>query len=151
MKLGVDCGNVILEQMNGTPVPGALVALRSIVQSGIFTDPSGKVNIWIVSKCGPRVQELSKGWLEDIDFWNFTGMPKSNLEFCLKFWEKEPICQDLGITHFIDDRPRVLNCLTSVDNLYAFRPLQKAMHEYRLAKPLTVVQSWEELLNHMLI
>jgi hypothetical protein len=147
--LGVDCGNVILEQMNGTPVKNSVTALRAIVESGLFSDEDG-VRIWVVSKCGPRVQTLSRQWLNEINFWNLTGIPESNLEFCLKFWEKEPICKRLGITHFIDDRPRVLNCLTSVGTLYAFNPEAKAMSEYTQQKPMIVVRSWDELLLNLL-
>jgi hypothetical protein len=51
-KLGVDCDNVILCQMNGTPVSGALKSLRIVAQSGVFAPK----DIWIVSKCSPRVQ-----------------------------------------------------------------------------------------------
>jgi hypothetical protein len=142
--LGVDCGNVILEQMNGTPVNGSVNALRTITGSGIFTN--GGVNIWIISKCGPRVQALTRQWLDNLDFWNQTGIPKSNLEFCLKFWEKGPICERLGVTHFIDDRPKVLNCLTTVGKLYAFNPRDKSMSDYYQKNPMTVVRTWDELL-----
>ena len=119
-------------------------ALRAIVESHNFD------HIWIVSKCGPRVQALTQQWLTDLNFWNDTGMLNSKVEFCLKFWEKGPICERLGVTHFIDDRSRVLNCLTSVEHLYAFRPEPKAMKEYRQQKPVIVAQSWPELLRHLL-
>lgn len=141
--LGVDCGNVILHQMNGTPVPGSITALRSIRESGIFED------IWIVSKCGPRIQELTRQWLERLDFWKTTGMNKNNLEFCLKFWEKGPICERLGITHFIDDRPKVLNCLPTVGKLYAFNPDPKSMDDYQQTHPMTVVRNWDEVLHDL--
>lgn len=147
--LGIDCGNVILEQMNGTLVNDSITAIRTIVESRIFSDEDN-VRIWVVSKCGPRVQQLSRKWLQEVDFWNLTGIPERNLEFCLNFWEKEPICQRLEITHFIDDRPKVLNCLTSVETLYAFNPTTKAMREYRQSKPMIIVRSWEELLLDLL-
>ncbi len=142
--LGVDCGNVILEQMNGTPVEGAIDSLREIMESRKFE------SVLIVSKCGPQIQTMTRQWLTNLDFWNRTGIPDSNIEFCLKFREKGPICSRLGITHFVDDRPKVLNCLASVEHLYAFRPEPRAMKEYWQQKPMIVVQSWSELLRHLL-
>lgn len=144
MKLGVDCGNVILEQMNGTPVSRAVEALGRIVRSELFEE------IWIVSKCGPRVQELTLGWLEVLDFWNKTGVPRENIRFCLKYWEKGPICKELGITHFIDDRPKVLDCLTTVDICYAFNPKPRTLRDYRRNTPMVIVDSWDMLLEHLL-
>lgn len=142
--LGVDCGNVILCQGNGTPVAGAFDALRAIVQSGTFE------SVYIVSKCGQRMQENTLKWLLELNFWNHTGIPDTNIRFCREFWQKEPICRELGITHFVDDRPNVLNCLTSVEHLYAFRPKPHRMGDYKQEKPLIVVYSWEEVLQHLL-
>ncbi len=141
--LGIDCGNVILCQMNGTPVQGSVEAIRSIVDSGMFHD------IWLVSKCGPRVQSLTREWLANLDFWKRTGIKGSNIEFCLKFWEKGPICERLGVTHFIDDRPKVLNCLTTVGTLYAFNPEPRSLSDYQRPNPMIVVRSWDELLKDL--
>jgi len=145
MKLGVDCGNVILEQMNGTPVRGAIDALAEIAQSGVFTPE----NIWIVSKCGPRVEGLTLGWLKALDFWHITGIPHGNIRFCREYHEKGSICEGLGITHFIDDRPEVLDCLVTVGNCYAFNPSQKALRKYQRETPLVIVKSWDELLARL--
>jgi len=143
MKLGVDCGNVILEQMNGTPVKNSLDTLKKIFEIKMFSD------IYIISKCGPTVQELTLKWLKDLNFWNTTGISKDNIRFCRKFYQKEPICNELGITHFIDDRPRVLNCLNSVKNLFAFNPIAKSLSEYKQTKPLVIVYSWEEFFQYL--
>lgn len=146
MILGVDCGNVILEQMNGTPVPGAISALARVAQSGAVAPEE----IWIVSKCGPRVQALTCKWLNDLDFWSETGIPKGNIRFCLKYYEKAPICKELGITHFIDDRPKVLDCLVTVGTCYAFNPMPESLCDYQRETPLVIVNSWDELLVYLL-
>jgi hypothetical protein len=146
-KLGVDCGNVILCQMNGTPVSGALKLLRIVAQSGVFAPE----DIWIVSKCGPIVQQLTLGWLKELDFWNATSIPKENIRFCRDYKGKHPICQELGITHFVDDRPKVLSCLETVKNIYAFNPDPQSLRDYRRTDvSMIIVRSWEELLPHLL-
>jgi hypothetical protein len=114
--LGVDCGRVILHQMNGTPVPGAIETLFVIVRNGRFQ------SIWVVSKCGPKVEAKTIGWLKALDFWQRTGIPEGNIRFCRTYQGKDPICRELGVTDFIDDKPIVLDCLTTVKRRIAFNP-----------------------------
>ena len=148
--LGLDCGNVILSQMNGTPVPGALDAIQKIVASGLFTKDQ-QVNVWIVSKCGQRVADLSKGWLKDLNFWNFTGIPDNQIRFCRTRSGKDPICTELGITHFVDDRLDVLDCLQTVRNLYAFNPRQHQIEQFSHVLARThKVHNWQELTQLLL-
>jgi hypothetical protein len=130
--------------MRGTPVAGALESLRAVVQMGKFQE------VWIVSKCGPKVQKLTLEWLGALDFWCVTGIPQDHIRFCLEFWGKDPICRDLGVTHFVDDRPKVLNCLHTVDNLIAFNPKPKAISDYKQPRPMAVVANWQEALQLLL-
>lgn len=143
--LGIDCGNVILSQMNGTPVAGVLDALAGIVTSKRFETTRG-IDIWVVSKCGQRVQDLSLGWLKAINFWEYTGIPESNIRFCRDYQGKAPICEDLGITHFVDDKPEVLAHLQKVPHLFAFNPKVPALLKYQhLVEHWTLVKNWPEL------
>lgn len=141
--LGVDCGNVILRQMNGTPVDGALEALQKIVRSGAFDAH------WIVSKCGDKIAAKTLLWLKELDFWNITGFTDGNIRFCRTYQEKDPICRELRVTDFVDDRPIVHNCLISVDNLIAFQPKPGSLRDYQQDKPLKVANSWDEVLLHL--
>jgi len=115
-RLGVDIGRVVIDGaahpeggdtafftgstavMLRTPeVPGAFAALARLVS--IF---DGRV--WLVSKCGPRVQGLTRQWLAHHELTRRTGIPLDHVRFCLRRPQKADHCRELGITHFVDDK-----------------------------------------------
>ncbi len=128
-RVGIDFGGVIvrsrkelrgedtsLEDSAGSEVAhdGAYDAIRKIVSAcdGL---------VWIVSKAGPRVQARTLAWLDAVGFYSRTGLAPDHVRFCLQREEKEGICRDLGITHFIDDRVHVMQILRgAVPHLYLF-------------------------------
>lgn len=70
--------------------------------------------VWLVSKCGPRIQARTRLWLARWRFHERTGLPASQVRFCRQRHEKAPICQQLGLQAFIDDRPDVLAPMAGV-------------------------------------
>lgn len=60
-------------------------------------------DVWIVSKARSRMQTRTRNWLETVRFYGRTGLPREQLIFCLNRADKEPICRELEVTHFIDD------------------------------------------------
>jgi hypothetical protein len=132
MRLGIDFGKVIIgpivngkadtsflgnsfkKAMQTPPSENAFESVADLV--GVF---SGEV--WIVSKCGQSVQNKTKAWLKQRDFYAATGFDKTKIRFCIKRPEKASICKQLKITHFIDDRLDVLEPMRGiVNNLYLF-------------------------------
>jgi hypothetical protein len=124
-RLGVDIGRVIIgggvvpgssdtqffsgdtARMLATPaVPGAFEALARLVPR--FEQ------VWLVSKCGERVQRHTRQWLDHHDFAARTGIPRDNIRFCLQRPEKAAHCAELGITHFVDDKLDVHQALRDV-------------------------------------
>lgn len=115
-RLGVDIGRVIIhgdgpdtnfiggtddDAMNAPAMEGvfeALARLRARFEG----------RVWLVSKCGPRIEMRSRAWLEHHRFFETTGIPRENLRFCKNRKDKTPICQELGIGFFVDDRADVL-------------------------------------------
>ena len=130
-RLGIDIGRVIIDGSSGpgdtsffsgdiaamlrTPaVPGAFEAIARLVR--LFDET------WLVSKCGPRVQQRSLEWLAHHRFWERTGVAEGNVRFCLRRPQKAIHCAELGITHFIDDKPDVISAITPVvANRYLFK------------------------------
>jgi len=117
--LGIDIGRVIIEgpshpgggdtaffngdeaTMLATPeMAGCVPAIARL--AGLFGG-----HAWLVSKCGPRVQARTLRWLDGHDFWQRTGMPREHVRFCRERAQKRAHCEELGITHFIDDHPEV--------------------------------------------
>jgi hypothetical protein len=77
--------------------------------------------VWLVSKCGPRIQQLTRRWLQRQSFYERTGVRQDRVRFCLKRPEKREHCAAIGATHFVDDRLDVLEHLVGlVPRLYWF-------------------------------
>jgi hypothetical protein len=64
--------------------------------------------VWLVSKCGHKVERRSRRWLEHHRFYDKTGLSPDHLRFCRDRKHKAPICRELGIQFFVDDRADVL-------------------------------------------
>jgi hypothetical protein len=131
--LGIDIGRVIIgaadssgradtsflsgseEAALSTPATaGALEAIAELTRAF-----EGRV--WLVSKCGPRIQQQTRRWLLRHDFYARTGVRQDHVRFCLKRPEKRDHCAVIGATHFIDDRLDVLeNLVGLVPHLYWF-------------------------------
>jgi hypothetical protein len=134
-RLGIDIGRVIIsgeshpdggdtaffqgdeQTMLATPeMPGAVEAIAILVR--LF---EGRV--WLVSKCGPRTQARTLRWLDGHDFYRRTGMDPGHVRFCRERTEKRGHCEELGITHFVDDRVDVHTAIHGVvEHQYLFGP-----------------------------
>jgi len=152
--LGIDIGRVIVGAADPSGVadtsfisgseeaalatsatPGAFEAIASLTQAF-----DGRV--WLVSKCGPRIQQLTKRWLEHTDFYARTGVQPGRVRFCRKRPEKREHCLAIGATHFIDDRLDVLQHLVGVvSRLYWFGHQTDQRAAPPWAQP---VQDWTE-------
>jgi hypothetical protein len=154
--MGVDIGGVIIDRVNdGTDtsffsdnyletsaVPTVFDAIRLLVEKRFGE------NMFLVSKCGARTEERTRNWLEHRNFFTFTGMKREHLRFCRERHEKAPICTELGITHFVDDRLEVLSYLTSVRTRYLFRPNPKEVKRFAsVLGEVKQVNNWQEILR----
>jgi hypothetical protein len=131
-RLGVDIGRVIIAG-HGTGdtsfFDGDDAALLATPEMpGSFDEIAGLVPlfggmVWLVSKCGPRVQSRTLRWLNAHDFWGRTGVAADATRFCLRRPDKRGICQDLALTHYVDDRPDVHTAIGDVvEYRYLFGP-----------------------------
>lgn len=131
--LGVDFGRVI----QGAELEGGAadtVFLSGGAEEAMNTPPTDHAfevlprlvarfggRAWVISKCGPRVQERTVRWLDHHDFYRRTGIARTNIRFCRARADKALHCAELGITHMIDDRLGVHEALHGlVPCLYLF-------------------------------
>jgi len=134
-RLGIDIGRVIIHgpahpregdtaffegdeaAMVATPeMPGALPVIAELV--GLFDG-----QVWLVSKCGPRVQARTERWLAAHEFFGRTGVPPANVRFCRTRPDKRVHCVQLRLTHFVDDHPQVHTAIRgTVDHQFYFGP-----------------------------
>ncbi|MCX6714609.1 MAG: hypothetical protein NTX72_02245 [Candidatus Uhrbacteria bacterium] len=155
-RLGIDIGKVIIDGarndgtdtaffsdnfLRTTALPGAFEVI------GNFVSQFKPENVYLVSKCGLRVQEKSLAWLAHHKFWEQTGMNPNMYRFCLRRPEKAGICKALGITHFIDDRAEILVSMQGiVTHRYVFNPSDRELHTYAdRMQGEQIVRSWTEL------
>jgi hypothetical protein len=134
MKLGIDVGRVLIspgdESRPDTSFIGGSLedALGTPPYEGMFDVVPDLVRkfagqVWIVSKCGRKVQERTLQWFDRHRFFERTAIDPRNVRFCLKRPEKALHCRELGISHFVDDRSDVLQAMLGiVPNLYLFGP-----------------------------
>lgn len=157
MKLGIDVGRVLIspgdESRPDTSFIGGTVedALSTPPYEGMFDVVPALVTrfdgqVWIVSKCGKRIQERTMQWFERHRFFERTGIDSRNVRFCLKRAEKAVHCRELGITHFIDDRTDVLDAMAGVVlNRYLFGPQPSPA-----APGMRHVGTWEDVARELL-
>lgn len=121
-------------------------AMRSPATAGMFEVLPGLVDrfggrVWVISKCGERVRERTRRWLDRHDFHARTGIASENLRFCRKRADKAGHCAELGITHMVDDRLDVHVALRGlVPHLYLFGPQHAPAPDW-----VTHVRTWAEL------
>lgn len=158
--LGIDIGGVIIDRVNDgsdtsffgdnylatAPTPSVFDALARLV-SDKFGD-----HAYVVSKCGQRTQIKSLEWLEHHRFSERTGISLDRVRFCRERSGKAPIAAELGISHFVDDKLEVLGYLTTVPNLYLYRPVAKEVHRFRQhLQRVSVVQDWPTIADSILL
>ena len=153
-RLGIDIGRVIIdgpadsradtgffhgdeETMLSTPeMAGSFDAIRRLVARF-----DGRV--WLVSKCGARVQARTERWLAAHDFFHRTGLPHDHVRFCRHRAEKRGHCEELGLTHFVDDQPEVHKAIRGVVRYqYFFGPQREAVPDYGIAAPTWTDVEW---------
>lgn len=156
-RLGIDVGGVIIDRkknddtdtslfgpnyLNAFAVQGAFDAIRELASSRFEGE------IYVVSKCGQNIERKTKEWMVHNRFPETTRVPMDKVFFCRRRADKAPICQKLGITHFIDDKLEVLSYLESVPNKYLFDPNPEEVKSYskHLSK-VTLVGHWTELVG----
>jgi|SRR6185503_11084074 len=132
-RLGVDVGRVIMcpADSDGRPdtsflsasdeaaldVPPAPFLLETLPELVRRFDSRA----FIVSKAGARIERLTRLWFEHHRFYELTGISPDNVRFCRRRDEKRIHADELGLTHFIDDRLDVLSYLRGgVPNLFLF-------------------------------
>lgn len=123
---GIDIGRVVIAACNedfdqidradapAPEVPGSVNAIAELVEH-----LGGRV--WLISKCGERMEARTRRWLELRKFHERTRLPPNHVCFCRNRGDKAGIAASLGIDRFVDDRPDVLRPMRGiVDRLILF-------------------------------
>jgi hypothetical protein len=157
MRIGIDIGGVIIAQdtdepdlffsddfLRAKPFPNCFETIKILIEK------FGSENVFIISKCGEKVQRKSREWLEYNQFFLMTGFVPEHIHFCLERYEKAGIAQTLHLTHLIDDRYTVLKHLLSlkqVERLILFSPneTEQGLSRSNPSNKILQVSSWDEV------
>lgn len=116
-RIGIDIGNVIIggagadtsffsDDFLRTPeIPGAFEAI---------TELASAYDVWLLSKCGQKVQDKTLIWLSKHLFFEQTGVDPQQVLFCRQRSEKAGIARDRGFHAFIDDRHDIIDSMKGI-------------------------------------
>jgi len=159
LALGIDIGGVLIERTDDsddtsfwgknfleTPeVDGSMAAIAALRKERF-----GEA-VYLVSKSGEDTERRAREWLVHNGFYERTGVSPDNVHFCRKRHEKAPICADLRITHFVDDRLEVLSYLEDVPHRYLLHADEAEVGEYSdVLDQVERVMSWSDALTAIL-
>lgn len=117
VRIGIDIGNVIFggggedtsffgdNFLNTPKIEGSFQAVSELAE---------KFDVWLISKCGQKVQDKTLLWFDHHDFFESTGVNSEQVIFCRKRNEKAGIAAELGIQAFIDDREDIINSMKGI-------------------------------------
>ncbi|MEI6345684.1 MAG: hypothetical protein WCO79_00385 [bacterium] len=138
--LCIDLGNTFMVKHGGIPYiqPSAAIVVRFLIH-GIF----GPENVHLVSRVDADQEKRTKDWFSENGIYKLTDLRRENVHFCREREGQAPICQRLGATHMIDDRPEVMYHLPFVPNRLLFNPDSgdMAKWESKLGN-IKIVASW---------
>lgn len=152
--IGVDIGGVLVDRryhdedtsffgsrpLDTPPVRGCFVGLRRLVELA-------NGNVHIVSKAGPRVADLSMQWLRHHEVLRY--LPESQIWFVDRREHKAFYAEELGITHFIDDRIDVLAVLTGVSHRILFTGTALEAAPERVPRWAHRCATWDQLTRYV--
>ena len=144
--LGVDIGRVLImgdDSDADTSLFDSQIedAVRTPPMDGMFEVLPRLVHafdgrVWLISKCGPWVQERTLAWLDHHEFYDRTGIDRSHVRFCRRREEKAIHCRELAITDMVDDRIEVHEAVRGVvDRCYLFGPQRKPAPDWVIVTP----------------
>lgn len=116
MRIGLDIGGVIIggdgndtfftkDYLYTPEVSLAFSSIRNLAKEH---------DIFLVSKAGPLVVQKTRAWLDDREFFLWTGIDRDNLVFCRMRRQKAPIAQLLELDLFVDDRKDICDSMEAV-------------------------------------
>jgi hypothetical protein len=156
--LGIDVGGVIIDRKKNDGTDTSLFGpnyLNAAAVEGAFRSIytlRGRFDgeVYIVSKCGQNIERKTKEWMAHNGFYEKTGLKPEHVHFCRSRRDKAPICEKLGITHFIDDKLEVLSYLETVPNKFLFDPNLSEIEAFKEHLPkVKIVSGWLDVLAYL--
>lgn len=113
--IGIDIGNVIIGGVGAEDTSFftddylATPEIKNAFES--ITLLNSQHDVWLLSKCGEKVQARTLEWLKDRRFFDITGVDPEKVLFCRKRPQKAGIAKDHEFSVFIDDREDIIQSM----------------------------------------
>ncbi len=160
MKLGLDFGGTIATeglQWNGNnykKVPPIKDSFHHI--ENLISKKFGAEGTYIISKVTkaasiPRIWD----WFIANEFFEKTGLNPYNVRFCGSRMDKFFICQELGITHLIDNRCEVFSLLSEYSSGFECGiildpdPEEFIRYQSKLGPEIHTLENWGQVYAHI--
>jgi len=113
----------------------------------------GAENIYIISCVQSHQLSFITGiWMETHNFLHKTNISLDNVIICTRMKDKSRIAEKLNLTHFIDDRPEVLNYFSKETTILVYQPKKSQIKKYPdIASRAIIVNSWNEIADYLKI
>lgn len=103
-------------------------------------------NVFLISKVNSRQKEDVERWLENVNFFNETGVKPENLFFCFERKDKGIFVKALDIDIMIDDRAEVMAHLPARVTKFLLNPEEDDLNHHRAAlTKVFMVSDWMEI------
>ncbi|MDP1884646.1 MAG: hypothetical protein Q8L10_04750 [Candidatus Moranbacteria bacterium] len=151
IKIGIDINGVLADNKRAhikthdysvfSVMKDAIDIVREIVNQ------HGAENVYIISRVKSHQLSFITGiWMETHNFLKETNVLLDNVYICNMLKDKARIAKELRLTHFVDDRPAVLNHFPESIVIIAFQPGDKEMKKYPdVLSRAKVANSWKEV------
>lgn len=139
IKFGSDLGSTIVNTKTKVAYPNSMRIIADIIRK------YGPNKFFIISRVNTEQKVRAQAWLNQSRFFGQTGMPEQNLFWCEERHQKAVIAKDLGLTHFVDDRPDVLIPMISVPHRFLFNPRLEDLEQFKKSlSGIRIIDSWNE-------
>jgi hypothetical protein len=101
-------------------------------------------DVWVVSKVNEKQKQGLLKWVDDHDFYKHTGLTPEKIIFCEERYQKGPICKEIGVNMFIDDRPEVMAHMSDEVQKFLFQPIKQEVITFNMDH-VPIVNSWTEI------
>ncbi len=118
-------------------VPDALPSLELLHEQGH--------ELFVISKCGDRVEQRSREWLQARDFSARTGAGEDRWHFVRERPDKAPLAERLRLDAFVDDNAGVVRSMVPVVRTAVL--LRPEVSEHPLPDGVLQARSWAEVLE----
>lgn len=150
-KIGIDI-NGVLANNKRAHIKTHDYSVFSVMEDAIdivreIVNLHGAENVYIISRVKSHQLSFITGiWMETHNFLRETNVLLDNVYICSLLRDKAKIAKKLRLTHFIDNRPEVLNHFPKNIVIIAFQPEDKEMKKYpNVLSRAKVANSWKEV------